>query len=156
MSPPLRRIELLIESQLDNIPLLAASVNHICNYVGMNEMQRFEVELCTVEAVTNAVVHAYGGEAGHRVCVDVEAGPEELRICIRDRGRPMPAEARQVPQELEVDPEDIENLPERGRGLFLIHRLMDEVEVSSDATGNQLVLVKRLRRVEPAGTDISR
>jgi len=63
---------------------------------------------------------------------------------VLDRGRAVPLEQRDQPAVLELDPRDLDSIADTGRGLFLIHRLMDRVEFGSEGGANRLLMVMRL------------
>lgn len=104
-----------------------------------------EVESGIGEAVNNAIIHAYGREAGHKVKVEVRIEPDRVVCTVTDHGRPLPPEARKKPK-LEVVPEKVEELPEGGMGLYIIHQVMDRIEYESKEGRNVLTLVKKARK----------
>ena len=137
-----RTLEMTITSEIENVSLLGLCVNKLAEECGMNEMERFHVELSIVEAATNVVLHAYEGAPGHRVTLLVTVGADVLRFQLRDDGKPIPEERRGRPP----DPEETEDslLREGGRGLYLIHRLMDRVSYTAGPPVNELCLEKAI------------
>jgi serine/threonine-protein kinase RsbW len=91
--------------------------------------REFEVEVALLEALANAVEHGCGSDPNKiiEVCVACEEGRGML-IVVRDPGTGFdPAE---IPCPVTGD-----NLFfDRGRGIFLINRLMDEVEYRGGGT----------------------
>src|SRR5690242_20035449 len=79
-------LTLSITSALDHVFLVGLSVRGICAGVSLDTACADAVELCVVEAVNNAIEHAYREQPGHPVEVDVEFESECLRIMVRDRG----------------------------------------------------------------------
>ena len=88
---------------------------HLCN----------AVEMCLMEALNNSIKHAYRGEQNHFIDVNVCIDSQLMEIQIIDEG--VPRESLVI-KELDFDPNDIENLPEGGMGLFIIKQLMDELD----------------------------
>ena len=87
------------------------------------------VELCAVEAVTNAIKHAYRGAGGHEVSVEVSFTRERLDLDVRDQGMVCPRrkrEAAAAPASLRIRSVRLEAIPEGGMGLEIIRREMDE------------------------------
>jgi GAF domain-containing protein/anti-sigma regulatory factor (Ser/Thr protein kinase) len=85
-----------------------------------------EITLAVNEAAANAIEHAYPpGPA--KFWVDATRTADAVTITVRDTGQWRPARG--------------EN---RGRGLTIIESAMDEVEVSTSATGTEIVMRKRL------------
>lgn len=146
------RVHFVIDSDLSEVALVAMAVNTICVHLGLGKIQASEVELCVAEAVTNSIRHAWHNELGHTVSVAVSAQKDELRIDISDRGTPMGAEhiQRLHQDSLEAEPEkdDRFQLAEGGRGLPIIHDLMDRAEYSSQDGLNCLRLIKRIPQSE--------
>jgi serine/threonine-protein kinase RsbW len=143
-----REIALSIDSRLENVSLVGLAVNRICEDVGFSSEDCYTLALCSVEAVSNSVRHAHGGEPGHTVTLRLTILPQRVEIRVLDDGSPVPLEKR-APRELEFDPEDPSSIPEGGRGLFLIHRLMDRVEYGREGSSNVLLMTKAT--TEPAG-----
>jgi serine/threonine-protein kinase RsbW len=140
-----REISLLIDSVLENVSLVGLCVNRICADLGFTPADCYNVELCVVEAVSNSVLHAYGGEAGHPVIARMTADESRLEIAILDQGTEVPM-AQRAPAALDFDPDDLASIPEGGRGLFLIHALMDQVEFGKEGDTNVLRMKKAVPR----------
>jgi serine phosphatase RsbU (regulator of sigma subunit)/anti-sigma regulatory factor (Ser/Thr protein kinase) len=100
---------------------------------GLDESEQFNCELCLAEACNNAV--QYAGDAGARQTITAEAlclpASVELRVVDHTPGFDLP----ECPTA--ISPEG-----ERGRGLFIIQSLMDEVQYSRGPEGNTLTMRK--------------
>jgi len=139
-------LRLSFESRLDEIFLVSLVVNGVCQKKGLDEITAYQIELCAVEAVTNAIRHAYSLEAGKEVTVLFRFDRDRIDLEIQDHGNPMSMQTRERlmngSRVLDFDPADIQSLPESGMGLQIIHEIMDEVAYTSDGTGNRLCLTK--------------
>ena len=96
----------------------------------------FDIKLCIEEAVRNAIIH--GNKSREDLPVDISYGIEDnmITISVEDRGEGF--SVIKLP-----DPTDEENLhKESGRGVYIIHKLMDDVEYSKK--GNRVTMKKRL------------
>lgn len=96
------------------------------------------IEIAAREAITNAIVHGNCGDPEKRVYVtsrcDKDGG---VSITIRDEGRGF--DSRAVP-----DPTAPENrLSPHGRGIYVMHALMDEVRFEEGGT-----VVKMLKKAK--------
>jgi len=144
----LSSIQLEIDSDLENVALVALSVNTICVHAGLNQVHASMVELGIAEAVTNAIQHAYGGELGNLVSVAISAYSDRLEFEIVDRGLGLPPDALnrliEGAQEIDFDLDDFDAIPEHGRGLQIIHDVMDGIEYIQDSKGNHLRLTRRM------------
>lgn len=134
-------IRLSIDSRLEEVRLLSAVVETLCGAVGLGPDTGGTVVIAVVEALNNAVIHAYGRREGHPVTLTVSLEPERLVFAVEDGGESL-GQLRQP--SLEFDPDDLSTLPTGGMGLFIIHQTMDEVSYRSDLGLNTLTMVKRL------------
>lgn len=146
------RLRLTINSDLKDVFLVGLTVNRICQYLEMDAVQSYEVELCAVEAVTNSIRHAYGNQPGNEVSLTLVIRDNRLELEITDKGTAMEnsEQSRLIEgsQALEFDPADVGSLPEGGMGLQIMHDVMDEVSYKSEGDVNSLQLIRLLRSVE--------
>jgi serine/threonine-protein kinase RsbW len=143
---PLPQITLSIPSRLEHVQLLGHAVESICRHSRLSPSEAHDVELCVVEAANNSIEHAYRNEPMHTVVVAVDVQPKTLILEIIDSG--YPANTSEIQRDrtklLDFDPADLDAIPERGRGLAIIQKLMDSVEYIAGAEWNRLRLTKRL------------
>ncbi|KMY66328.1 hypothetical protein AAU61_17875 [Desulfocarbo indianensis] len=93
------------------------------------------VKLALVEALTNAMEHGNRWDEQKLVMVESKTDRENLEVFIQDQGPGFDYRKR-------TDPTKDENLlSERGRGIFLMRAIMDEVRFEDP--GNAVTLVKR-------------
>lgn len=101
------------------------------------------IELAVVEAVNNAIEHAYDEAEEGKITVSYSLSQDGAVIEILDQGRGMAshflADQGGVP---DFDPEDIDNLPERGMGIWLIRSCMDSATYHASSDGNRWTLTK--------------
>lgn len=146
------RFRLAIDSSLTSLFLISAFVRSICERLGMSMHDISAVEVCAVEAVTNAIKHAYLGAPGSEVSIEAIASPDKLDLYIRDQGQTMSpehvAKLTKGSRVLEFDPIALASLPESGMGLQIIHQLMHEAAYSTDNGLNCLRLTRFIRKEE--------
>ncbi len=126
------------------LPLRRSSANRLRTALtlhlasnGVPKKAAREVLLAADEAFNNALMHS--GDVGETE-LRAEVGRSRVVVEIRDRGCGF--DARRFDAGAVPDP-----LVSHGRGLFLIHRLMDEVEVrSSGAAGTHVRMAKTFAR----------
>jgi serine/threonine-protein kinase RsbW len=107
---------------------------------GFKDESVYSLQLAVVEAVTNVIVHAYEGELGHPIWLDVERDEGGLTFTLRDRGRGFDMKAHPDPDLKRHLAENIRG----GLGVFLMRRLLDELELRRDGSCNVLRMRKRL------------
>lgn len=145
-----RNIRLRIDSQLEDVFLVGLAVNKICTQIPVNDVVAYQMEVCVVEGVNNAIKHAYKGETGHEVEVLISLTVDRVLFEIRDYGSSMPPSLLEG-RKLEFDPGDYDTLPENGMGLYIMCDLMDEVEYRTEEDGrNVLRMGKRFEHVNIA------
>lgn len=112
---------------LSAISPLAQSVTALMTE-GFDQDARDAVDLALVEALSNAVQHGTQDSA-KTIGVEVSLTESAIALEIIDSTPPMPLFLFESmdPSALEVDADDLANVPETGRGLALIVMVMDEV-----------------------------
>ncbi len=126
------RTTLTINSDLENVPLVGVSVRAIAAMTFDLDTAAM-IELCVVEAVNNVIKHAYSGEGGHCLTVEVTLRNDHITIVVTDSGRAMQdgiLESRQ--DALDYDADDLDSIPEGGMGLAIIQSVMARVEYSRE------------------------
>jgi serine/threonine-protein kinase RsbW len=99
--------------------------------------------LAAGELCSNAIVHAYAGAAGQPIRVSLDTSADRVAVEVEDWGVPYDPARYQPP--------NLEELPGRGLGLFLVHSAVDEVNVDvARAAGTKWTLTKRRPPGRPA------
>jgi serine/threonine-protein kinase RsbW len=114
-------------------------LDRIAAEIGLPENDRADLRLAFSEACANAVLHGSprGRESRFHVCCELHE--RHLVVEVRDEGTgfefrgPCPLPTGYV---------------ERGRGIFLMHQMVDAVEFDRQPQGMVVRLVKRLNGVE--------
>jgi serine/threonine-protein kinase RsbW len=138
-----KSITLTIGSELANVALVGAAVSRLSEFSSLNRDQVNRLELAVVEAVNNAIEHAYGYAPGYDVEVELRMDDNEIMVTIHDTGNSMPSNAVNTIVGEDEAPMPLvegfnEDLPEGGWGLLLIKSLTDDVSYSSEAGRNSL------------------
>jgi serine/threonine-protein kinase RsbW len=148
----LSRIRLTIDSALSELFVISVLIRGVGDHFAMDEAQTSSLELCAVEAVTNAIKHAYLTLPGNEVTVEVSITQGRVELRVSDRGISMP-EAQVLKlsagsRVFEFDPRCLESVPEGGMGLEIIRRQMDEISYSTVDGGNCLTITKLIPPAE--------
>ncbi len=141
-----KEIKLIIDSKLEDVALVGREVNKLCSAAGCPLLEASDVELCVVEAVTNSIEHAYKLKAGHKVEVAFAIYSDELIVGVCDTGEPMDPKLLEEkgPSSFLFDPDNLESIPEGGRGLAIIKEIMDSVNYTSKEGKNCFTMKKKL------------
>ena len=116
------------------------------------------VEVAVIEAVNNAIEHAYRGEPTHLVEVEVQVSADTLAFEVCDSGASAdPASVHANHQKaFDIRAETYSTASERGRGLAIIQRVMDFAEYLPGKERNRFRLMKCLptsrSRTDAAGS----
>jgi FixJ family two-component response regulator len=95
------------------------------------------IKLALVEAITNAMEHGHKWDEDKLVDIYVDIDYHQLKVVVQDQGEGFDLKALS-------DPTDLENLiSERGRGIFLIQAIMDEVIFNE--RGNCITMISKRR-----------
>jgi serine/threonine-protein kinase RsbW len=106
---------------------------------GFNDKEIYSVQLAADEAATNIIEHAYEGVANGHIELTCGMRGAELVIAMQDHGKSFDSKKVKKPN-LKA------NLSERqigGLGIYLMRKLMDEVNYCSSGEGNLLTMIKR-------------
>ena len=117
-------------------------VGEIARKGGFGKKDVYNIQLATDEAASNIIEHAYDGVADGVLDLSCSMEKGVIKIILIDYGEPFDPSAIPMP-DLKAD------LSERkigGLGIFLMHKLMDEVHYEPRADkSNVLTMTKRKR-----------
>ena len=121
---------------LDDIRSLVAEQ---ARAVGFGDKAIYAIQLAADEAASNIIEHAYAGITDASFDLSCEFRRDRLVMTFYDQGRSFDISKVSKP-DIKAD------LSERkigGLGIYLMHKLMDEVHYKSTGTENILTLTKR-------------
>lgn len=136
-----KTISFLIDSKFKNISIAYSAIRGLCRYLALSEIDTYYLELCVMEAINNAIQHAYSSEEGHIVSLNISYTPGEIVMKISDTGKQMEFCAPGGP---DFDPDDLKTVPDHGLGLYIIHSVMDEITYETSGNVNTLTMRKTL------------
>jgi anti-sigma regulatory factor (Ser/Thr protein kinase)/CheY-like chemotaxis protein len=126
-----------LPSSLDYVTGAANQLTEMLVRFGIISLEEINLKIALVEALTNAMEHGHGFNAQLRVKVEAKIDERRGEIKITDHGKGF--NHHHLP-----DPTAPENLYKpRGRGIYMMYRLMDEVHFNRK--GNSVRLVKYRR-----------
>ncbi len=95
-----------------------------------------DISVALLEAVNNAIIHGNQRNREKRVDVQISIEDNKIEIRVSDEGTGFDPSAL-------ADPSAPENLfRPNGRGLYFMHKLMDEVEIHSTSHGSEVIMRK--------------
>ena|SRR5688572_12358933 len=132
-------VELVIPAKLEYLDLVDNVVEAVNELMHFDEDSKTAVSISVVEAGTNAIQHGClrnGGSGAVRMRFEVT--PKALTVTVRDPGSGFNPDSLPDP----TSPENL--LRERGRGIFIMRQMMDEVTFNFEQ-GCSVRLVKHRR-----------
>jgi stage II sporulation protein AB (anti-sigma F factor) len=101
-----------------------------------------ELKTAVSEAVTNAIIHGYGGNHG-KIVMEGKITDNEVELTISDKGKGIP-DIEQAMEPMYTGSPDSER---SGLGFTIMQTFMDELEVeSSPGRGTRVTMRKRIKR----------
>ncbi len=105
------------------------------DYGGDREKLAFDLNLVLTEAMANAIQHANEADPAKEVHIEISIVSQRLIIRVFDFGSGF---------DLQQYIEPGHPLEEHGRGMYLIHTIMDEISYDPTENGHVLQMVKNL------------
>jgi serine/threonine-protein kinase RsbW len=141
---------LRLTTSLDHVGLARDFVAEIAKNVPMNARQIYDLGLVVDEALTNVIEHGYEGREDAQVEITVQHEDDSFTIVIAHDGHGFDPDTQ-------TDVDLKRYIAERrvgGLGLYLMKKLMDEVEYTTGADGRrQIRLVKKHPGGRPPALD---
>ena len=107
---------------------------------GLKDKDIAEIKLAVDEAYTNIIKHAYKNTPSRPVKIELGVSNSQLWISIMDKGNSFKPEEYEAPDILQR----IKNKQRGGMGVFLIQKLMDQVQYNRKGDMNEIRMVKNL------------
>ncbi len=130
-------------ARFDFLDEIRTFVGQAAERAGFSEQAVYAIQMATDEACSNVIEHGYRGESGDiEICVDWDGF--QLTIILQDTARHS-FDIKKIAQ-----PDVNAPLSKRkagGLGIYLMKKLMDEVEYLPSSQGNTLILRKRKEKV---------
>ncbi len=107
---------------------------------GFGQIDTEEIRLAVDEAMTNVIKHAYGYDDSKKIYISVGSDADSFWVAIQDNGHAFDIAAYKTPDV----PERVKQRKKGGVGVYLIKRLMDKVEYSTQNEHNEIKMIKKL------------
>ena len=126
-------------AKFENLDEIRDYVGGLARAAGFSERAVYAVQLAADEAASNIIEHAYEGRPDGTFGLRCEYADGRLIMTFLDRGESFDFSNVETP-DLTVD---LSKRKIGGLGIFLMHKLMDEVAYKVTKSGNYLTLIKR-------------
>ncbi|MGO4180363.1 anti-sigma B factor RsbW [Paenibacillus sp. FSL A5-0031] len=139
-------IRLSIPARAEFIDIVRLTLFGVANKAGFSYEEIEDMKVAVTEACTNVVLHAYSNSQPGVVDISFELEEEGLSIRIKDEGTSFKYEPSASKTE-SLHNKELSEVTAGGLGLFMMHALMDKVEVFSER-GTEVILTKLFGRKE--------
>lgn len=133
-----KQVSLVITSDIGEIPAISSSLETLMREHTFPEEDILDTQLAVEEAITNIVMHGYGGTGGE-IGVFFTASRGIVQIRLEDSASPF--NPLTIPEPDLTG--DVEDRRIGGLGIFLIRRVMDEIIYTYQDGKNILVMIKK-------------
>ncbi len=133
-------IKFSIKSHPKQVSTACIILRNSLDSINISKTTLDKVELSLAEALNNIIEHAYQENYNYPIDIEVRKKHKTLEIKLEDYGLPRKNLKKPV---IEFDPDDIQNLPEGGFGLFLIETMMDE-NTYKYVEGKNIFIMKKI------------
>jgi len=111
---------------------IARALKH---YAGDKEKLAYDLNLVLTEAMANAIYHANEGDPTKEVHIEITIADRQLAVRVYDHGQGFDIRQFAKPRQ---------PMEEHGRGIYIIHTVMDEVVYRPTGDGHVLEMKKNL------------
>jgi anti-anti-sigma factor len=141
------KLDIWIKSDISYTSAIRKFIGSIALKEGFSEESASEIELALDEALANIIEHAYNFDFSKSIGINVTIDKEKLTITLIDKGKTFDITALQSKDEFFSS-----KGPYRGRGKYIIKKLMDEVSyISYSNVENKLIMVKKKKDIDKGG-----
>ena len=131
--------ELKVDALTDNLDDVIQFVEEQLDETGCSQEKKMQLRLAIEEVFVNIASYAYGdGKGEARIVTDIDPEGTILKITFIDSGIPFDPLQKGDPDTTLA----IEKRPIGGLGIFLVKKLMDDVDYRYSDGHNELIMVK--------------
>ncbi|HVZ81223.1 MAG TPA: SpoIIE family protein phosphatase [bacterium] len=145
LDPKRRVYRLEVEAKEIELLTIKDFIQRVCDAAGCGTKEIANVKLAVDEACSNIVRHAYKDREVGRIVLEIGVGYGDLKIKIIDFGKPFDFHSVKDP--------DLNRYVDIGRkgglGIWLIKKMMNDVQYRSFPDRNELILYRRLSKAPP-------
>lgn len=139
-------IRLTIPARAEYIDMVRLTLFGIANKAGFSYEEIEDMKVAVTEACTNVVLHAYSDQQPGAVDICFELEKEGISIRIKDEGKSFKYEPV-ANKSVSLHDKKLSEVTAGGLGIFMMHALMDRVEVFT-GRGTEVILTKLIGRKE--------
>jgi serine/threonine-protein kinase RsbW len=131
---------LSVDASTEHLAQVRDFVAAFAEHIGLTPKDTSEIRLAVDEAYTNIIKHAYKGNPAQKVQIEIGSDSNQLWISLMDKGRSFDPSTYREPDLMRR----IKEKKRGGMGVYLIHKLMDQVQYNRKNHANEIRMVKKL------------
>ncbi len=139
-----RHLTLKLKNDLSELERASTTLDEFGHQHAIPAAALFDLHLALDEILTNVMSYGYDDDAQHEIVVHLSASPDcppyHVEIRVEDDGRPFNPLAA-APPDVQAS---IADRPVGGLGIYLVRRVMDDLEYRRQQGKNMLVMRKML------------
>lgn len=138
-------ISVTIPAKAEYVDIVRLTLYGVANKAGFSYEEIEDMKVAVSEACNNVVLHAYDNKFG-MIEIVFEIHRDSLCIRVKDSGNSFQYE-QTINKVVPLHNKTLSEAHAGGLGLFMMHALMDNVEVRTEL-GTEVILTKRIGRKE--------
>ncbi len=131
---------LSVEASTEHLAEVRDFVADHAKNIGLNQKIISEIRLAVDEAYTNIIKHAYDNNAAEKVSIEIGSDDDQLWITLIDNGKSFDPDSYSEPDLMRR----IKEKKRGGMGVYLIRKVMDQVQYNRRGKSNEIRMVKNL------------
>lgn len=131
---------LSVEASTEHLAKVRDFVAAHAESIGLSQKEISEIRLAVDEAYTNIIKHAYKNEPSSLVDIEIGSNANQLWISLMDRGKSFDPSTYSEPDLMRR----IKEKKRGGMGVYLIRKVMDQVQYNRKGQTNEIRMVKNL------------
>lgn len=131
---------LSVEASTEHLAQVRDFVAAYAEHIGLTQKDISEIRLAVDEAYTNIIKHAYKGNPTKKVHIEIGSDSDQLWISLTDKGKSFDPNTYHEPDLMQR----IKEKKRGGMGVYLIRKLMDQVQYNRKDHANEIRMVKKL------------
>ncbi|WP_424767405.1 anti-sigma B factor RsbW [Paenibacillus sp. sgz302251] len=139
-------ISLTVPARPEYVDIVRLTLFGIANKAGFTYEEIEDMKVAVTEACTNVILHAYSNQHNGMIELRFELESEGITIRIKDEGSSFKYEYAEH-KAAALHDKELSEVTAGGLGIFMMHALMDRVEVFSER-GTEVILTKLFGRKE--------
>lgn len=139
-------IKISFPANFQVVPGIRSLISRIASAFGFEEKEAYQIETIVDELCNNAIEH---GSAGNQAAIELECefDKQKIAVTVKDSGGKELFNPEQILKQqfqlLEKEKDNLALFERRGRGLVIVKKLSDELDITVGEKGTHVKVVKK-------------